>query len=121
MRRVALETGSTAICQHEDVQGHHGYAIAIEAKTDLASRTTQTPNKNVGSERKQTLEATRVVRLWVARAHPAIGWTPPSGPRRHLLPRASKAALRTRERCNTSLTFATLHYTIRSSKSLFIR
>jgi hypothetical protein len=54
MRRVALGTGSTAICQREHVGIHLNYAIAIETKTHLASRTKQTPNTNVGSEWKQT-------------------------------------------------------------------
>lgn len=54
MRRVALGTGSEAICQREHVGNHLRYAIAIRTKTHLASRTIQTPNTNVGSEWTQT-------------------------------------------------------------------
>lgn len=64
MRRVVLGTGSTRTCQLHHVRVRSSCAIAIETKTHLTSRTEQTPNTTVGSEWKQTFEASRVMRLW---------------------------------------------------------
>jgi hypothetical protein len=38
MQRVALGTGSTAICQRKPTYTHIGHVIAIETRTHLTSR-----------------------------------------------------------------------------------